>query len=66
MDPSDQDGNLMTCHATYQVVAGPGHLSPLEITSFAMDVIYDLAGSERSALREVDISAGIFEVRLVH
>lgn len=65
IDASDQDGNLMTCHATYQVVAGPGHLSPLGITSFDMDLIYDLAGGERSALKEIDISTGIFEVRLV-
>ncbi|MBP1805665.1 hypothetical protein [Rubellimicrobium aerolatum] len=58
-----EDGALV-CHADYEVIAGPGHLSPFRFRSFALDLTYRDAGTG-PALAEAAVSAGIFTVRLV-
>jgi hypothetical protein len=61
---SEQAGNVLTCEVDYEVIAGPGHLSPFRFNSFALDLTYDLS-SGRAVLAEADVSAGVFTVRLV-
>jgi len=61
---SEEADGVLTCHASYEVVAGPGHLSPLGLTSFSMELAYTVGGTG-FILSEIDISASIFELRLV-
>ncbi len=53
----------LTCDVNYQVIAGPGHLSPLRISSAKMRLSYDLTGAQQS-LRQIKISSGIFSLSL--
>lgn len=52
-------GGDATCRGTYRVVAGPGHLSPLRIASFDLDLAY-----QGGALAAVTVRTGPFELRL--
>lgn len=58
-----QDGDMLICSVSYRVVAGPGHLSPLGISSAKMDLIYNTAGGEQS-LQHIRIASGLFRVSL--
>lgn len=62
-DAGTQSGNTLICKISYKVVAGPGHLSPLGISSARMELTYGIAGA-RQTLRQMRISSGIFSVRL--
>ncbi len=53
------EGGDATCRGTYRVVAGPGHLSPLGLASFDLDLAY-----RGGALAEVVVRTGPFELRL--
>lgn len=61
---SDKSAAALTCSMSYEVIAGPGHLSPLRISSAKMQLSYDLAGTQQS-LRKIKISSGIFSLNLI-
>ncbi|MFC6583126.1 hypothetical protein [Sulfitobacter aestuariivivens] len=48
---SAQDGDTLTCKIAYTVIAGPGHLSPLRISSARMRLSYDVSGGGKSSRR---------------
>ncbi|KEJ88887.1 hypothetical protein [Sulfitobacter donghicola] len=52
-------GSARTCSMSYKVVQGPGHLSPLKISSAKMKLTYD-----GSSLQKIEISSGLFKLRL--
>ncbi len=56
---TEGQGGDATCAGTYRVVAGPGHLSPLRIASFDLDLAY-----RGGALAAVTVRTGPFELRL--
>ena len=56
-------GTALFCTLHYKVIAGPGHLSPLRISSARMMLSYDVAGGAQ-ALKQMKISSGIFSLRL--
>ncbi len=60
---SRKDGDLLTCLITYKVIAGPGHLSPLYISSVRLQAHYDLAGNEQR-LMQMKLRAGLFNLIL--
>lgn len=62
-DGHSNEGDTLTCNMYYRVNAGPGHLSPLGISSAKIILRYDTAGEQRS-LQQMQISSGIFRVRL--
>ncbi len=57
--PTGGQGGDATCRGTYRVVAGPGHLSPLGIAAFDLDLAY-----RGGALAAVTVRTGPFELRL--
>jgi len=52
-------GARKTCRMTYDVVAGPGHLSPFRFTALKLDLVY-----EAGQLAQMQIGAGPFSLRL--
>jgi hypothetical protein len=60
---SMQSDNALSCTLSYKVIAGPGHLSPLGISTARMELTYDTAGAQQT-LRQMRISSGIFSVSL--
>jgi hypothetical protein len=60
---SEQSGAVLSCSMSYKVIAGPGHLSPLRISSAKMQLSYDVAGAQQS-LRKIKMSSGIFGLSL--
>ncbi|KIN73783.1 DUF3108 domain-containing protein [Sulfitobacter guttiformis] len=56
----DMEGGTLTCTMDYRVIAGPGHLSPLGISSAKLLMRYDPDG----VLRQIQIVSGIFRVSL--
>lgn len=63
--PEDQsrENDALICTMNYRVTAGPGHLSPLGISSAKLVMRYD-TGSGPQSLQRIEISSGIFRVRL--
>jgi len=59
----DQAANTLTCNMRYKVTDGPGHLSPLRISSAKMRLQYDISGG-RQMLEQIKISSGIFSLHL--
>lgn len=57
-----REGDVLTCEARYQVVAGPAHLSPLGIEGFNLVMTYDVVGAQ--VLREMSVRTGPFELRV--
>ena len=55
----------LICNITYQVIAGPGHLSPLKITTAKMRVTYRLQDTTQ-ALTQIRLGSGIFNLVLDH
>jgi len=62
-DGQSRDGATLTCNLRYAVTKGPGHLSPLDISSAKMQLSYDTAGDQQN-LRELAVSSGPFRLRL--
>ena len=62
-DAGTKTGNTLTCTLRYKVIAGPGHLSPLGISSAKMQLNYATSG-DRQTLREMKVSSGIFRLSL--
>lgn len=60
---SETIATVLTCSMSYKVIAGPGHLSPLRISSAKMLLSYDVTGPQQS-LRKIKISSGIFGLSL--
>ena len=60
---SKKEADLLTCAIQYKVVAGPGHLSPLYISSVKMQVQYDFS-SDRQELTQMKLGAGLFSLVL--
>lgn len=58
-----QSGDTLVCPVSYKVVAGPGHLSPLGISSATIEVSYDTVGGGQS-LDRITIASGLFRVTL--
>jgi len=54
------EGGGKRCRMTYDVIAGPGHLSPFRFTALKLDLIYQ-AGS----LAQMEVRAGPFTLRLM-
>jgi hypothetical protein len=61
---SEQAGDVLTCRARYEVILGPGLLSPFRFNSFDMELTYALVGLE-PVLAEARVDAGMFSVSLV-
>jgi len=61
---SEEASGLLTCQLDYEVIAGPGHLSPFRFNSFDLELTY-VETATGSVLAEADVSAGPFTVRLV-
>lgn len=55
--------NVLTCIIQYKVVAGPGHLSPLYISTVKMQVRYDLSGKQQR-LSQIELGSGLFNLTL--
>jgi len=55
-------GGTLTCTMGYKVIAGPGHLSPLRISSAKMTLSYDTASGQ--SLQQIRISSGVFSLTL--
>lgn len=62
-DTGTQADGLLTCTISYKVIAGPGHLSPLGITSAKMTLDYATVGREQT-LQQIRIKSGIFSLHL--
>ena len=62
---SQREGGTLSCRMDYEVVAGPGHLSPLRFRSLDMELTYDMSGPGGAILREIDIKAGVFHLAVV-
>lgn len=60
---SEQAGDQLTCSISYKVFAGPGHLSPLKITSARMKAIYTVTNGQQH-LRQIQLGSGIFNLFL--
>ena len=58
-----QSGDTLVCSMSYKVVAGPGHLSPLSISSAKMQLNYEVAAGQQT-LQQIQISSGIFKLKL--
>ncbi|WP_226779569.1 DUF3108 domain-containing protein [Oceaniglobus trochenteri] len=54
------EGGRTTCAMAYDVIAGPGHLSPFRFKSLNLGLVYDGA-----TLVEIAVSTGPFALRLV-
>ena len=54
----------LRCKMTYEVVAGPDHLSPLNIRRFHLVLEYDLAEGGGLLLDTLKLRSGIFTLRL--
>lgn len=50
------------CSMSYDVVAGPPHLSPLNVGRAKMKLVYDV--SDTRVLRLIDVRHGVFRVKL--
>jgi hypothetical protein len=59
-----QDGTTLTCPVQYKVTAGPGHLSPLAISSAKMVLRYDTSEGVQN-LQEIQVSSGVFRLKLL-
>lgn len=59
----DQTAQMLTCRMSYKVTKGPGHLSPLGISSAKMQMTYDNAGGVQK-LQQIKISSGVFRLNL--
>lgn len=55
--------NVLICAIQYKVIAGPGHLSPLYISSVKMQVQYDLSGNQQK-LTQMKLGSGLFNLIL--
>ncbi|WP_299563457.1 hypothetical protein [uncultured Sulfitobacter sp.] len=62
-EPAERNGVLLVCPVSYRVIAGPGHLSPLRISSARMRLTYAVSGS-RQTLQQIHLSSGIFSVSI--
>lgn len=62
-DGQSNTGAMLTCNLRYTVTKGPGHLSPLGISSAKMQLNYDTAGGQQN-LQELAVSSGPFRLRL--
>lgn len=62
-DAGTQTGDTLICAVSYKVTAGPGHLSPLGISSAKMALIYGVSKGQQ-VLQNLKISSGIFSVSL--
>lgn len=62
-DGRSAEGDVLICTMNYRVSAGPGHLSPLRISSAKLTMRYDTSGGQQS-LRQMQVSSGIFRVSL--
>jgi hypothetical protein len=58
------DATTLSCPISYKVTAGPGHLSPLGISTAKMELVY-ATGADTQSLREIRISSGLFRLSLV-
>ncbi|MGR3757861.1 MAG: hypothetical protein ACU0AT_11610 [Tranquillimonas sp.] len=55
----------LICRGDYRVVAGPGHLSPLRLRSFKIDLRFDRSAGGAAGLAEIDLRTGPFALRVV-
>ncbi len=62
---SSRDGAIVTCNMDYRVVAGPGYLSPLGLTSFRLVLNYDTSATGPWVLTRLDARTGIFGLSLL-
>ena len=54
---------MQTCQMSYRVVAGPPHLSPLNVSKAKMKLVYSTGDAPRQLVR-LEVSHGIFKVKL--
>jgi hypothetical protein len=62
---AQQAGGQLSCEMSYDVVAGPGHLSPLGLTSLGVSLLYDRPETGPQILREMDVRTGLFRLRVL-
>lgn len=63
-DGQSRKDNTLKCNLRYTVTDGPGHLSPLGISSAKMLLNYDTSGGKQR-LQELAVSSGVFRLRLI-
>jgi hypothetical protein len=61
--PQQLSDDTLLCTLSYKVIAGPGHLSPLRISSATMALRYGTEGGQQN-LQHIKISSGIFGLSL--
>ncbi|MEH6644538.1 hypothetical protein [Sulfitobacter sp.] len=62
-DIGTKTAGTLTCNLRYKVIAGPGHLSPLGISSAKMQLSYSITDGGQN-LQQMKVSSGIFGIRL--
>jgi hypothetical protein len=60
---ASRSGDILTCEMRYGVARGPGHLSPLGVSSAAINLSYSTTGSSQ-ILQALQISSGLFSIVL--
>lgn len=60
-----QTGDTLTCDYAYDVVSGPGHLSPFRFSSVRLTARYGVASGAVTGPRDVTLGAGPFTVTLI-
>lgn len=63
VDAAVKDG-LQTCRMSYRVVAGPPHLTPLNVAKAKMKLVYTANDTPRRLAR-IELSHGVFRVKLL-
>ncbi len=63
-DSTSQENGGLTCQVTYQIVKGPGHLSPFRFKRFAMELTYGTGAPELRVLEQLILKVGVFTLRL--
>ncbi len=62
---STRDAGGVTCTYDYRVISGPGYLSPLGLSGFALTLVYDTSSPEDWVLDRIQARTGIFALSLV-
>lgn len=56
---AEAEGTGMRCQMSYDVIAGPGHLSPFRFTALRLDLVY-----QAGTLAVIEVRTGPFTLRL--
>ena len=63
-DKARREDGLLSCQVTYQIVKGPGHLSPFRFKRFQMELAYGTGAPGLLTLDRLVLKVGVFTLRL--